>query len=109
MVTLSFYITDSEDMPTVNAEVALWGEDPELEKWLKVNRIATRRYNPAVTDRREVILVSHAPQAPGRAEAFGDLATRIAKGSSVVFSVADSFLPAKANPRVGRHSRTRVG
>ena len=82
---VDFYITDSEDMPTVHAEVGLWGEDTDLEKWLKVNRIVTRRFNPAATDQREVILVSRAPQAPGGAEAFGDLATRIAKGSSVVF------------------------
>jgi hypothetical protein len=82
---IEFYVADPADMPSVDAEVVLWGEDAHLEKWLKENGIATRKFNPAVTDRREMILVSRIPQAPGGAEAFRDLATRIAKGSSVVF------------------------
>ena len=82
---VEFYVTDSHQMPVVRDEVVLWGEDNDLEKWFKLNQIATRRFNPAVTDRRELILVSRAPHASGGAEAFRDLATRVARGSSVVF------------------------
>ena len=82
---VEFHVTDSQHMPAVNAEVVLWGEDADLEEWLKANQIASRRFELAAIDQRELILVSRAPQAPGGAEAFRDLATRIARGSSVVF------------------------
>ena len=82
---VEFHVTDLKHMPAINAETVLWGEDAELEKWCKVNKITTRRFDPATTAQRELILVSRVPQIPGGAEAFGDLAARIAGGSSVVF------------------------
>lgn len=80
-----FYVTDSADMPVINTEVVLWGEDEDLRRWLNENGIANRQFDPTVIDRREAILVSHAPQFPGGINAFRDLVTRIAKGSSVIF------------------------
>ena len=88
---VEFYVTDAHQMPVVCDEVVLWGEDNGLEKWFKLNQIATRRFNPAVTDQRELILVSRAPHASGGAEAFRDLATRVARGSSVVFLSSTVF------------------
>jgi len=109
-----FYVTDSADMPNVEAEVVLWGDDPGLEKWLGENGIRCRKFDPAVTDKRELILASTKPQAPGGAEAFAELATRIARGSSVVFLSPDIFagpngtthwVPLKNKGSVGDTSR----
>ncbi len=86
-----FYVTDPADMPAVGKEVVLWGDDGELEQWLQARGIKTRKFDPAVADQRQLILVSGQPQAPGGAEAFRDLATRIARGSSVVFLVPSVF------------------
>ena len=80
-----FYVTDPASMPPVESEIVLWGESADLQTWLAENGITTRRFDPSMTEQRDVILVSDTPQAPGGAEVFRDLATRIAKGSSVVF------------------------
>ncbi len=80
-----FYVFDTSDIPAVPQEVVLWGEDAELAQWLTDHGIKVRPFDASITGRRELILASHTPAAPGGAEAFRDLAARIAQGSSVVF------------------------
>jgi hypothetical protein len=86
-----FYVTDPADMPSVKTEVVLWGEDPELAAWLKKQGIKARPYQPGPSNTREVILVSYAPNAGGTPEAWRDLATRIAQGSTAIFLTPDVF------------------
>ena len=111
---VEFHVTDSQHMPTVNAEVVLWGEDADLEKRIEANQIAWRRFDPSITDQQELILVSRAPHASGGAEEFRDLATRIARGSSVVFlspvvfagdSESTRWAPLKQKGRIDQISR----
>ncbi len=78
-----FYVADPADMPKVNAEVVLWGDDPDLSKWLTDHGIKVRPFAQAQTG-REVILVGNSP-APGGAEAFGELARHIVRGSTAIF------------------------
>jgi hypothetical protein len=82
-----FYVFDPAEMPAVNHEVVLWGDDPELSKWLTEHGIKVRPFDPAVTNQRELLLVSDKPAAPGDEAAFADLARRITRGSSAVFLV----------------------
>ncbi len=86
-----FWVADPDEMPSVDAEVVLWGNDPELEKWLTDHGMRTRRFAADPPSGREVILVSRTPQAPGGAEAFRELARRIARGPTVVFLSPDVF------------------
>ncbi|OHB80786.1 MAG: hypothetical protein A2V98_26465 [Planctomycetes bacterium RBG_16_64_12] len=87
-----FYVTDPAEMPAVENEVVLWGDDPGLAQWLAGHGIRTRPFSllPQAGQgqgvrAREVILASHKPASPGGAEAFGELARRITSGSTVVF------------------------
>ncbi len=86
-----FCVTDPAEMPSVDAEIAMWGEDPELAGWLKEHGIKARPYAPGRTDAREVILVSYAPGGGGSPEAWRDLATKLAQGSTAVFLTLDVF------------------
>jgi hypothetical protein len=86
-----FYLTDPAGMPPVETEVVLWGEDSGLAEWLADHGIRTRRFDSGVSAGREVILVSDSPAAPGGAEAFRELARRIARGSAAVFLSPDVF------------------
>jgi len=86
-----FYVDDPADMPPVEGEVVLWGEDPQLQTWLAEHGIRSRPFGPERPDTREVILVSRTPQAPGDAVAFIELARRIARGSTVVFLCPEVF------------------
>ena len=115
-----FYVTDPADMPPVEADVALWGNDPELLKWLLEHGVKVHPYKPGGRDAhapgkrsvpnfvsaktglsplapageaygREVILVSYAPDGNGDAEASRDLAARIAEGSTAVFLTLNVF------------------
>jgi hypothetical protein len=86
-----FYVADPADMPPVQAEVVLWGEDADLAKWLNEHGIRTRSFASGPPHAREVILVSAAPAAPGDAAAFRELATRIARGSTAIFLSPDVF------------------
>jgi hypothetical protein len=85
-----FHVTDPAEMPTVDAEVVLWGEDPELGRWLVEHGLKVRP-GPGPSKAREVILVSYAPPQGGSVEAWRGLATRIAEGSFAVFLAPDVF------------------
>jgi len=86
-----FYVADPADMPAVDADVTLWGEDAELTKWLADHGTRTRAFDAESQTAREVILISSAPQAPGDAAAFRALATHIARGSTAIFLSAAVF------------------
>ena len=79
-----FYMADPADLPKIDAGVVLWGEDPELAKWLGEHGVRTRQWTPGKPKQREVILVSANPRQPGGA-AFRELLEHIARGSAAVF------------------------
>ena len=83
--TTEFYVTDRAEMPKVDAEVVLWGDDPQLAAWLKTNHIRTRPFVAAMPAAREIILASDKPAGPNKAEAFAELAQHVARGSTAVF------------------------
>ena len=86
-----FYVADPAELPQVEAEVVLWGEDPSLKKWLTERGIRNRDFTPAPPSGRELILAGVRPPAPGGAAAFRELASRIARGSTVVFLAPEVF------------------
>ena len=87
---IEFYAADAGEMPQVNAEVVLWGDDAVLANWLDANGIATREFDPGANSSRSVILAGATPPA-NKAEAFRELAKQIARGSHAVFLSPDVF------------------
>ena len=82
-----FYVTDPAEMPPVETEVVLWGDDPEL------GQVACRARHPHAA-RSPPAAPSRARGDPGLAASrrrraarprLRDLARRIARGSTVVF------------------------
>jgi hypothetical protein len=86
-----FSVTDPAEMPAVEAEIVLWGDDPVLAGWLTGHGIRARPFASAPPTAREVILASTRPAAPGGAEAFRELVRRIARGATVVFLAPEVF------------------
>ena len=84
-----FHVADATDMPAVETEVVLCGEDAELAKWLSDHGIRTRGFSPDPPKQREVILVGRG--APANAEAWRALARRIARGSTAIFLCHEVF------------------
>jgi hypothetical protein len=102
-----FYVTDPAGMPPVDADLVLWGEDPELAGWLKGHGMKVRPYRPGTFKAGEVILVSYAPNGAGNDADWRELAARIAGGSTAVFLVPDVFR--KGDDRLGRLPLTKKG
>jgi hypothetical protein len=86
-----FYVTDPARMPPIKAVVTLWGDDPELAKWLAESGIRKRPFHPAAPAARELLLASRKPSAPGNAEAWRDLARRVVCGATAVFVAPEVF------------------
>jgi hypothetical protein len=79
------YVFDRQKMPPVESEVTLWGNDPELRTWLTTNGIKYKEFGATPGSKRELILVSAKPPAPGGRQVFEELVRRIAAGSTAVF------------------------
>jgi hypothetical protein len=95
---VEFYVADPAQLPSVDSEVVLWGEDPELAKWLNDRGVRVRPFSPGKQSTREVILACRRAAAPGGGAAFAELARRIARGSTAV------FLCPEVKPRSRRRS-----
>ncbi len=76
---VEFFVADPAAVPAVKADVALWGEDTELQTWLGKNGIAFHPLTAEPPPRREVILL-----VGKGGDALSDLARRIARGSTAV-------------------------
>ena len=95
--SIDFYVDDPATMPAVETEVALWGNDPDLAKWLAQHGICTRPFSATALTSREVILASAKPPGPDSKAAFRDLVSRVATGSTAVFLCPQVFSDGK-NP-----------
>lgn len=80
-----FYLADPAELPPVQKEVTLWGDDAQLVQWLQRRGISVRPFSAKPPAHRELILVSEKPPAPGGPAVFAELAGRIATGSVTVF------------------------
>jgi hypothetical protein len=87
---VEFYVADPAEMPRIETEVVLWGDDPHVAAWLAANGIKTRPFAPGMPTARELILVGNRPAAD-EAEAFRELARHLARGSSAVFLSPEIF------------------
>ena len=96
--TVEFYAADAGEMPEVETDVVLWGDDPTLANWLAANGIATRKFDPSANGSRSVILVGAAPPT-AKGEAFRELAKQIARGSHAVFLSPDVFAEGEERAR----------
>lgn len=93
-----FYVTDASEMPAVEKEIVLWGEDVELKKWLLDRGIRVRDFDPqAPTGNDEIILASKTSPAPGGEAAFAELKKRLDRGATVIFLCPEIFA-AEGNP-----------
>lgn len=86
-----FSVADPAELPQVATEVVLWGEDSNLKKWLTERGIRHRDFAPTPATAREVILAGVQAPSPGGAAAFGELAGRIARGSTAIFLAPEIF------------------
>ncbi len=87
---IEFYVADPAQMPAVETDVVLWGDDPRVSEWLAAHQIKTRPFTAGEQTLREVILVGSRPPADA-APAFASLAQHIARGSTAIFLSPEVF------------------
>ncbi len=94
---LKFYVTDQKCFPKVDSTVTLFGMDKRIEKWLTARGVRCKPFTGKASSRREVILVGAQANIRKDAAAWRQLAERMARGSTVVFTSPDSFRRAPAS------------
>jgi hypothetical protein len=93
---IEFYVADPAQMPAVETEVVLWGDDRRVSEWLAAHQIKTRPFTAGEQKAREVILVGSRPPAAA-APAFAALAQHIARGSTAIFLSPEVFKKGDSN------------
>jgi hypothetical protein len=79
-----FYVADRAQWPAVDAEIVVWGEDPQVVEWLAKNGVKHRAFDAKTMPSREAILVLNPPKA-NTAAAFTELANHMARGATAIF------------------------
>ncbi len=87
---VAFHVTDLAQLPRVELEVVLCGEDTGLADWLAAHGIRTRRFSLEAPAAREVILVA-GPLATPQEEVVCELARRMVRGTTVIFLTPESL------------------
>jgi hypothetical protein len=91
---IPFYVFDKADMPAVESEVVMLGEDAELMQWLQGRGIKVRAFSDEPQTKREVILVT-AQAASADVKVFRNLAGHIARGSTAIYLSPIGQIPLK--------------
>lgn len=94
---IEFYLDDPATMPAVNTEVALWGEDLDLARWLSDHAIHARPYAASALAANQVILTCAKPPGPDPATAFRELIRRVEAGATTIFLCPEVFSDGKSN------------
>ncbi len=87
---VAFHVSDRAQLPPVEAEIVLCGDDPELAAWLADRQVHTRPFTFEPPAAREAILVSGRISEPPR-DLFCELARRMARGATVVFLTPEAL------------------
>jgi hypothetical protein len=80
-----FYLTDPGSVPRVDTPVTLWGVPPDAESWLRRRGCSASAFPGTPSNQREVILVGEPAKSSASAADWKELASRMARGSTVVF------------------------
>jgi len=80
-----FYVTDAADMPSVECDVALWGQDPGLVQWLEEHGVHVHAFSSEDNMVDNVILVGERPPAGDHTTAFAELEKSIEQGATAIF------------------------
>jgi hypothetical protein len=96
--TAEFYASDAAEMPEVNADLALWGDEPIIAGWVADRKLKSHKFGTDHQATREVIVVGRRPGGNDPV-AWRQLAAHVARGSTVIFLSPQAFQ--KGNNPVG--------
>jgi len=81
-----FYVDDPAEMPCIENEVLLWGNDIKLTKWFNKHGVKVRLFDSSAAKKNEVILVTKfLPAGMDTERAFNNLTEGIRQGATAIF------------------------
>jgi hypothetical protein len=86
-----FHLSDPASLPTLDHRLTLWGVPSSVEAWLKAHGASTESFPGNSSGERELILVGDLSHEKADASAWKELASRMARGSYVIFLSPSSF------------------
>jgi hypothetical protein len=88
---ISFYVSETANLPKVTFPVTLWGIDSKTENWLNSQGVSCMKFSESTSGKREVILVGDSAELAGNSDGWSELAKRVAQGSTVIFASPKAF------------------
>jgi len=92
-----FWVNDQSDMPNINGEITIWGEDKDLSKWLTDNGmkvISLKNENKNT----EIIIVGN--NISEKSDSWVQLAKKVAGGSIAIFLCPHVFAKGEETTRM---------
>jgi hypothetical protein len=81
----AFSVTDARAMRPVEAQVALWGDDPVLARWLTQHQIPFHPFSPADAETNSGVILAGKAAPPGGPAAWEGLIQAVKRGSTALF------------------------
>jgi hypothetical protein len=86
-----FIVSDAKDLPKIDAQVTLWGDEELLGAWLRKQGIECRSFLDTDPGKREIILVGGLSEQPRDLSDWRKLLRRVYRGSVAVFLTPKVF------------------
>lgn len=93
---LTFHVSDSASLPSLEGEVAVWGIDANAQRWLTAHGLHCQPLTANAPNPREVVLVGTPSDAETNPALWASLSSHTAAGGSVVFLSGRVFREGKA-------------
>ncbi len=81
---LAFYMSNSDDLPRRQGDIALWGIESQVSDWLTKRGATCHAFDPASTGERELILIGNPADADSNSAFWDGLKQRLEKGAWVL-------------------------
>lgn len=103
---LSFYISNSKNLPHASKTVLAWHLDKTIIAWMEEQGIKCKQFDDSVINEPNVILVGKSPEMKYDRTGWKRLVEHVWRGGTAIFLSPEAFAKSSKKPKIGELERS---
>ena len=103
---LSFYVSNSKELPCVPKAVLAWHLDNTILAWLEEHGVKYERFEDSALQKPDIILVGQSREMKYDWTGWQRLTERIWRGGTAIFLSPEAFEKSSKRPKIGKLERS---